>query len=113
MANHMTKALQVGNGGDANVEVEATRLWDWLPKELAWKEIEQNILGELKEYVDDLNVPPDQCEVEIPEKAEGKAGVYVPGSPNYGTLLQITLERLGLETVHFSSIDEKDNEERY
>jgi putative nucleotidyltransferase with HDIG domain len=111
MANHMTKALQVGNGGDANVEVEATGLWDCLPKELVWKEIEQNILGELKEYVADLNVPPDQCEVEMPEETEGKAGIYVPGSPNYGTLLQIALERLGLETVCFASIDEKDNAE--
>ncbi len=111
MANHMTKALQVGNGGDANVEADATGLWDCMPEGLAWKEIEQNVLGELKEYVDDLNVPPDQCEVEIPENPEGKAAVYSPGSPSYRTLLQITLERLGLETVCFASIDEKDNAE--
>ncbi len=106
MANHMTKALQVGSGGDANVEVEATVLWDRLPKGLAWKEIEQKILGELKEYVDDLNVPADQCAIEIPEKTGGQAGIYVPRSPGYATLLQITLERLGLDTVCFTSVDE-------
>jgi len=111
MANHMTKALQVGNGGDGNVEVEATGLWDRLPQELVWKEMEQNILGELKEYVDDLNVPPDQCEIEMPEQTQGKAGIYVPGSPNYETLLQIMLERQGFDTVCFASIDEKDSDD--
>ncbi len=106
MANQMAKAIQAGSGGDYLAEREALSLWGRLPNRLPWKKILEKVFEELKSYRDILEIPPDQFQLAIPDEERGIAGIFVPGTVNYGTLLQIALNRQGFQTISFSTLED-------
>lgn len=105
MANQAAKAMQTGNGGDYIAEREASPLWNRLPKGFSWRDFIEKVFEELKAYTEVLEVPSAQFQVELPQRGKGKAGIFLPNSVNYKSLLQIVLERHGLETSIFSSLE--------
>ncbi|MEW6668497.1 MAG: HDOD domain-containing protein [Thermodesulfobacteriota bacterium] len=107
MANQMSKALQAGSGGDSLAEREASPLWTPLPKGVPWKSITDKVFGELKAYTDVLEIPPEQFQMEPGKEEKGKAAIFLPKAANYGTLLQIALERQGIATVPVSSLEDE------
>lgn len=107
MANHMAKALNIGSGGDYLMERDARPLWNRLPKDIPWQDIVGKVFEELSEYTDILEVPVEQFKLELPEENKGKAGLYQQNSQNFGNLIQIALETMGLTTLLFKSLDDE------
>lgn len=107
MGNHMSKALRAGSGGDYIAERGTLPLWDRLPSGLQWDKIISEVLEEVNDYVDVLEIPPKHFQLDSPDEVIGKVGLFLPYSPNYGPLMQIALERMGIKTQSFSSLDQE------
>jgi putative nucleotidyltransferase with HDIG domain len=106
MADQMAKAVQAGSGGDTLAEREAFPLWTPLQKGVPWRTIIEKVFGELEAYTDILEIPPQQFQMEPLQEKRGKAGIFLPKAMNHGPLLQIALERQGIETFLVSSLED-------
>jgi putative nucleotidyltransferase with HDIG domain len=112
MANQMSKAMQVGSGGDHIAEREPSFLWKRVPKDLPWRKILGKVLGELNAYTEVLEIPPEQFRMDLIESQRGKVGIFLPGTDHFAPLLQIALEREGFEPVFLSSLESRNFEEK-
>lgn len=107
IANHISKAIQSGNGGDFLVDAAALPLWSSLSKSLPWERIVDEVIKELRSFVEVLEIPPEHVQITSPEDTGKVAGIFLPHKINYGKLLWIALYRKGFKIIKFSSFSEQ------
>ncbi|MGD9161821.1 MAG: HDOD domain-containing protein [Desulfobacteraceae bacterium] len=106
VANHMAKALQIGNGGDFLADIRALPLWNSFPKSFPWEKIIDEVFKELRSFIEVLEIPPEHVQITTPKSTGKEVGIFLPHEINYGKLFEIALYRKEFKIIKFSSFND-------
>ncbi|GEM_PF-250650 len=111
MADQLTKALQLGSGGDSKIEIATLPLWSELDnKPLKISDFLVNMMKEIEDFISLLKVEEKCVDLELPEEEKGFviwADINGADNPSgYERLLEIALQRYGYQMKCITEVDD-------